>query len=243
MEIISVEGIVLSSVKYNENSKVLNVLTKEKGLIGIIAKGALKPKSPLKIVSENFTYAVFQIYFKENKLSTLIEADTINYFFNIKSDIIKFSYMSYLCELSKDVYRENGSNEIYDLLTNALLKIENGFDPKIITNIIEVKYLNFLGVGLFLEGCAECGKTSVVNISISRGGYVCAFHKTNEKQYSTSSIKMIKAYQCIDINKISELKIKEDVVNEIDEFLIIYYKEYTGLYLKSKNFLNQIKSN
>ena len=82
MEIVKVEGIVLKSVKYNENSKILNILTKEYGLIGVMAKGALKEKSPLRVVSENFTYANFQIYYKKDKISTLIEADVIDYLFN-----------------------------------------------------------------------------------------------------------------------------------------------------------------
>ena len=244
MEIISVEGIVVSSVKYKENSKILNILTKDKKMIGVIAKGALSEKSHLRVVSENYTYANFQIYYKENKLSTLKEADPIDYFMNIKSDIERFGFMSYLTELTKDVYKENASDNIYEIYKNALIKINEGFDPKIITNIVEVKYLNYLGVGLNLEGCCECGKTTnIVNISLIKGGYVCAFHKTNEKQYSQNTLKLLKGYLYIDISKISELKIKKEVSNEIDEFLNTYYKEYTGLYLKSKSFLNNIKSN
>jgi len=49
---------------------------------------------------------------------------------------------------------------------------------------------------------------------------------------------MFKAYYYVDIDKISELKLKEKLVDEIDEFLGTYYKEYTGLYLKSKSFMN-----
>ena len=35
--------------------------------------------------------------------------------------------------------------------------------------------------------------------------------------------------------------IKKNTVDEIDRFLNIYYKEYTGLYLKSKNFIDKVK--
>ena len=35
---IEVEGIVVSETNYSETSKVLNVMTKEQGLIGIIPK-------------------------------------------------------------------------------------------------------------------------------------------------------------------------------------------------------------
>lgn len=240
MEIISIDGIVINTLKYGESSKIINILTKEKGVIGVIAKGALKEKSKLRVISNNFTYANFQIYYKENKLGTLVSADIKNDFLNIKSDIIKFGYMGYLTDLAKSVSKETQSANVYDILINSLLKIEEGLNPKVITNIAEIKYLPYLGVGLNLDGCTVCGLTSVVSMSMSKGGYVCAFHKTTEKSMSESVLKMFKAYYYIDISKITELNIKENVINEIDNFLNHYYKEYTGLYLKSKAFLDNI---
>ena len=235
MEVISIEGIVVNTLKYGENSKIINVLTKDKGIIG------MSPKSKLRVISNNFIYANFHLYYKEGKLGTLISADVINYFINIKSDIVKFSYMSYLVDLAKNVYKENNSSDIYDILINALLKIEDNLNPKIITNIVEIKYLTYLGVGLNLDGCSVCGLTSVVSMSYNKGGYVCINHVGKDKVMDDVTLKLFKAYYYIDISKISELNIKEKVVNEIDHFLNIYYKEYTGLYLKSKSFLDKIK--
>lgn len=242
MEVISVSGIVVSALKYGENSKILNILTKELGIIGVISKGCLSVKSKLRVVSNIFTYANFQIIYKKEKLSTLISADVINYFINCKSDIQKLGYLSYLTELARNVYKETPEQNVYDILISGILKIEKCFDPKIITNIVEIKYLDYLGIGLFLDGCVECGRTNIVSISHNKGGYVCSFHRTNEPLYDEAFLKMIKAYYYIDIDKISKLNISSHVINEIDSFLNTYYKEYTGLYLKSKDFLNNIKS-
>lgn len=241
MQLISVTGVVLYSVKYKEHSKILNILTKEKGLISVMAKGCLNVKSPLRIVSENFTYATFQIYYKEDKISTLIEADVINYFKNIKTDIVKYGYLNYLTEITRDAYKASSSKDIYDIYINALLKIEEGFNPKVIANIVEIKYLTYLGVGLYLDGCVVCNSPSVVSMSHSKGGYVCIKHRTNEPFYSPSTLKMFKSYYYVDLSKISMLNIKESIINEIDEFLNTYYREYTGLYLKTKLFLDNIK--
>ena len=40
-----VEGIVINEKAYGETSKIINVITKEYGIIGIIAKGARTLKS------------------------------------------------------------------------------------------------------------------------------------------------------------------------------------------------------
>ena len=68
MKIESVEGIVLTETNYSESSKILNVLTKEYGLIGIISKGSRNLKSKLRGVSRKLVYGSFHIYHKDNRL-------------------------------------------------------------------------------------------------------------------------------------------------------------------------------
>ena len=84
MEIISVEGIVVSTTDYKESSRIINILTKDHGIIGCISKGCKKMKSKLRIISERFAYGTFHMYYKENGLSTLIDGDIKDYFENIR---------------------------------------------------------------------------------------------------------------------------------------------------------------
>ena len=77
-----VKGIVLTETSYSETSKILNVLTDEYGLIGIISKGCKNLKNKLRGVSNKMNYCEYTINYKENGLSTLIEGDTINSFKN-----------------------------------------------------------------------------------------------------------------------------------------------------------------
>ena len=41
------EGIVISDIDYKESSKIINVLTKDDGIVGIIARGTKRVKSNL----------------------------------------------------------------------------------------------------------------------------------------------------------------------------------------------------
>ncbi len=240
MEVISVEGIVVSSTPFKENSKILNILTKDKGLIGCVSKGCKKLKSKLRLISENFAYGTFHMYFKENGLSTLIDGDIKNYFINSKSDINKISYLTYLCELSLNVYKESESNEIYPILESALLKIEEGFDPKVITNIVELQYLEYIGINLNLNECVKCGNTKVVTLSMNRGGYICSNCRTNEPIIDEKVIKLLRLYYYVDISKISNLDIEDSVRDSIDTLISEYYDEYSGVVTKSKKFLKDL---
>ena len=111
-----IEGIILSEVDYKESSKIINVLTKEYGIIGFIAKGTKKVNSPLTAVTSKLTYGYFHVKYKENGLSTLMEVDVIDRFKNIKKDISMMSYSLYLLELSDRVYKHSENNTIYDEL-------------------------------------------------------------------------------------------------------------------------------
>ena len=81
--ITKVEGFILNTTNYGESSLVINILTKEYGIIGLMAKGAKSIKNKLHALTMKFTYGFFYIYYKENKLSILSDVDIIESFKNI----------------------------------------------------------------------------------------------------------------------------------------------------------------
>lgn len=235
------EGIIVSVTPYGESSKILNVLTKDAGIIGIIAKGAKKIKSKFRSTTEKLTLGTFSVYYHEGKLSTLIEADVIDPLNNIKSDIIKIGYLTYITELAYQTAKQNSDNDVYKILKSAILKLEKGLNPMIITNILELKMLDYLGVKIDLDRCIKCGNTSdIITISGDEGGYICKNCHTNEIIYDVKTIKMFRMYYYVDIDSITDLKISDEVSNNINKILTDYYDRYTGLYLKSKDFLKTV---
>ena len=241
MKIESIEGIILSETNYSESSKILNVLTKEHGLIGVMSKGCRNLKSKLRGVSRKLIYGTLHIYYKENGLSTLIGIDVNQSFSKTLMDLEKISYASFLLDLSQQVARQNESVEILDLLKDALIKIEEGLNPIAITNIIELKYLDYLGVSPSIDFCAHCGSNKqIVTLSSDAGGYICKDCYHNEALVSEKTIKMIRMYYYVDLKNITKLEVGEQVTMEINRFLDDYYDRFTGLYIKSKDFIKKL---
>lgn len=237
------EGIIITETPYGDNSKIINVLTKEKGIIGIMCNNAKSIKNPLRTKTLKFTYGYFHINYNENKLSKLVDADIINNLANIRNDIERISYMSYMTDLTYQVVKQNNDLNIYSIFISTVLKLNEKKNPLILTNILELKYLDYLGVGLNLESCIRCSsKKNIVTLDPDEGGYICQNCYTNEKLLSPKSIKLIRMYYLIDINSIADINIKAQTANEINYFLDKYYERYTGLYLKSKDFLKRINS-
>lgn len=239
-----IEGIILKESSYGETSKIIQVLTKKYGLISVMCNGAKSAKSKNRASTMKFTYGIFDMYYKENKLSKLISVDVKETFYNIKNDIILISFASFIAELSLQVLKENNSVNLFDDVISIMKKIDEGFDPLILTNILELKLLPFLGVGISLDGCALCGNTkNIVTIDGDAGGYICKNCYTNERIVDSKTLKLFRMYYCVDIKSISDIKISDKVKNEINIFIDKYYERYTGLYLKSKNFLKKMIEN
>ena len=197
-----VEGFVISETPYGDSSKVINLLTKD-GLIGVLCKGARSIKSSIRSVSVKFNYGKYIIYDKKEKMSILKEGSPINDFYHIKNDIVLIGYMTYLSDLVYQVAKQNSSEDIYNIFIAALLKIESGMNPLVITNIFEVKMLDYLGVGINLDSCNVCGSTkNIVTVSPDLGGYVCKNCYTNEYIYDAKVVKMIRMYKLVNIDSI-----------------------------------------
>ena len=244
MKIEKFEGIILSETNYSESSKILNVLTDKYGLIGIMSKGCRNIKSKLRGVSRKLVYGTFNVYYKEKGLSTLISIDVIdviNSFSKTVTDLEKISYASFIIDLTYQVVKQNDSEEIYSILKNILLKLEEGLDPLVLTNILEIKLLDYLGITPNIDSCTNCGSTKqIVTLSSEHGGYICKDCYQNEPLVNEKTIKLIRMYYYVDISSISKLEVSREVTKEINTFLDDYYDRFSGLYIKSKDFIKKI---
>jgi len=234
-----IRGIVVSEVPYKDSSKVLNILCEE-GVIGVVSKGCKHINSPLRVISNKLTLGEYVIYYNESKLSTLKEGSVIDNFNNIKNDLNKISHATYITDLVNQVMKQNADPTVFSLYVSALKKIDEGINETVVMNILEIKLLDYLGVGINLNGCAKCGSTrEIVTIDPDVGGYICKNCYTNEIIYDERVRKMLRMYYLVEIDSIKELKIKDYVIDSINKFLSVYYDRYTGLYIKSKEFLDR----
>lgn len=227
-----VEGIVVRETPYKESSKIIEVFTKKYGVISLIAKGAKRIKSPLFTGTTYLSYSSFCI--SKKNISTLRSVDVILSFKNILKDIKILTASSYLVNLSMQVYKQNNNPDIFDILISSLTKINNLINPLGIVNIVEMKYLKYLGVEPNLDRCLMCGSDNIASLSVDSGGFLCS--NCSNVRMDKKILKLIRAYYCVDINKIDKLDVKKEIMLELDKFITEYYEKHTGLFLNQKKF-------
>ena len=114
-------------------------------------------------------------------------------------------------------------------------------DPLIITNVLELKCLPLLGVGLNLDECIRCGnKTEIVTIDASYGGLICKNCYQGELILDKKVIQLLRMYYYVDIASISKINVEDKYKKIINKFITDYYDSFTGLYLHSKKFIESL---
>ncbi len=239
---LKTKGIVLSETPYSETSKILNILSEDYGLIGVMSKGCRNVKNKLRGVSNKMNYCEYTINYKEKGLSTLIEGNSLNSFKNVYVDMKKAFYSFYLIDLINQVLKENNHKNIFSLLEQALIKINDGLSPELIIIIVELKLLSFLGVDLNLDSCVVCGeKKDLYTLSLDMGGMICQNCYQDGFVFNEKALKLIVILNKIDLHKLEKLEIDDyNIIDEIDNFIYEYYNNYTGIYVKKRKQLSNV---
>lgn len=139
------EGIVLSERKHGESSKILNIFTRKRGKISVMAKGAYRSKSSLISVTQPFVTSAFQFQ-KGQSFYYIRHSELHTSHFRLRSSYERMVYASFFMELvEKSFLAEVPNEKIYDLLSKTLHLLEQTEDLLGLVLAFELKYLTFLG--------------------------------------------------------------------------------------------------
>ena len=143
MATITTEGIVLKRRDFGEADRVLTALTKQHGKISIIARGVRRITSRRAGNIELLNRVKLHLFKAKNY--TLTEAEAIETFPRLKSNITLSTTVFHIIELVDRLVAENQINPfVYDL-TVTILKILEKNPRQIFIRSFEVKLLSLLG--------------------------------------------------------------------------------------------------
>lgn len=239
------EGIVIRTLNYGETNKIITVLTPDFGKVGLMVRGAKKAKSKLSSASQLFYYGHF-LFQKGKGLGVLHQADSINPFRQIKSDIIQMAYAAYAVELTDKLTEANvASTALYNTLIQILKRMEDGVSPAILTLIYEVKLLPLAGLAANVDQCIHCGEqTGPFFFTLTGGGYLCLrCHEIDPYSIpmTIEASKLLTLFKHVPLERLGALSIKKENLSQLKRILQEYYQQNAGLQLKSRRFLDQME--
>ena len=112
---IKVNALMLRAVDYNENDKILTLLTAEKGKISAGIKGVKKAAAKLKFAAQPFCFAEYVLSSRGDK-HTVINATECESFYDLRTDINKFYAASSAVERMRSRSREASAAKFFTAL-------------------------------------------------------------------------------------------------------------------------------
>lgn len=240
-----VEGIVLYQRKHRERDFLVKIFTKRLGKIMFFVRGSKRPQGEVFQAIQPFTKATFIADVRMEGLSFIRGAKNIEQNKNLQLDIFNNAYATYISGLVDAALEDNIPNyQMYNLLLDGLHLIDEGYEPEVISNILEVKFLDFFGVSPNFRGCSVCGKTKgTFDYSDKYYGILCSehfFEDTRRLHIIPKAVHLVRLYSVINLETIGEISIKKNTQEEIKRLIDHMYDQLVGLKLKSKKFIDDL---
>ena len=178
---IKTEAIVLREVEINEADKLLDLLSEDRGLLTVKARGVRRGSSPLKSACQLLTRSEFTLQEYRGKL-TVQEAQPLEQFRALREDIELLALGSYFAQAAGAVAQADApSPELLGLLCNALYALGKlGKPQSLVKAAFELRLACLAGFTPDLSACAVCGAAEPDRFDLSRGALSCAACRAGE---------------------------------------------------------------
>ena len=239
MIILNTQGVVLRTIKFNDNDLILTIFSRKYGKASVLAKGAQRQRSRFLSVSQIFSYNNYVLK-KQKDMFTLSQGESIKSFYNISQDLESYAYTSFIAKLvENNIVEGQTNNRLFELFVKTLfLFSEQVEDRMFLLDIFLLKFIDYMGYRPDLNNCVSCGKKFPSNsyFSLEKGGVICGNCSDFEKNFVKLDKTTIELMQYIlnnDIIDCNKAKVSPILVKE----LFFLLKRYLVAHFENVNFL------
>ena len=230
MKTVKTKGIIIAEKVMSDFDKMLTILTPNMGKIECVAKGSRGPKSLLMAGTQFLCFGDYMLY-KGGENYSMNSCETIELFYNIRTDLDKLKYAVYITKIINDVTTENQNNyKILQLYLNTLYVISNtNKDLEFVTSIFRLRLLSIIGYRPEIEECKTCKeKENLTKFSIRDNGFKCTACGKQDKgaiDMSETTKDAIRYIILSDAKKIYSFQVPKESIEELKIISKLYLTE------------------
>lgn len=172
MALLTTEALVLRAYKLGETSKVVVLLTRERGKVRAVARGARGGRPRYQSALEPLSEVRVTLYGRQGaELLRLGQAELLHSAFRIGERGLGAALFLSSCAELLDAFSPEGEAEerVYRLALAVLGAVEAGGEPELVARYLEAWLLRLHGIYPPLDRCAGCGAVL--------GGTRLAYHR------------------------------------------------------------------
>lgn len=230
MKTVKTKGIIIAEKVMSDFDKVLTILTPNLGKIECVAKGARRPKSLLMAGTQFLCFGDYLLY-KGSENYSMNACETIELFYNIRTDLDKLNYAVYITKIINDITTENQNNyKVLQLYLNTLYVISNtDKDLELVTAIFRLRLLSIIGYKPEIRECKICSEKEGLNkFSIKDSGFKCSKCGKQDKgaiDMNETTKDAIRYVIQADAKKIYSFKVSNESIEELKIISKLYLTE------------------
>jgi len=241
------EAVIIRKTKSGEADRILTLYTPEYGKIDVFAKGIRRPKSKLAGHLELLTYSQINLARGRN-LDTVIGAQTIDSFLNLKNDLMLTSSGLYAAELINQFsVAQVACQPLFKLFLETLERLAKAESPELTLRYFELHLLDLVGYRPQLQECVICKEPlkPVDNaFSPNSGGILCPnckYEQASAFPISVDALKVLRLFQKSSFEVVSRLKINPELGQELKIGLAAYIRYLLEGEVKSATWMETLR--
>jgi DNA repair protein RecO (recombination protein O) len=243
------DAIVLSRFDYGEADRILTLITPGGGKLKAIAKGIRRQKSRLGGSLEPF--AELRLALAHGRTFDVVtQVQVIHPWLKLRDDLVSFGTASYLAELANGTLEERHATEsVYLLLKRAYEILDAGMASSRVARWFEMHLADELGVRPEVDRCVECGRLLEAGERYRwvppLGGVLCERcpgPPYERVELSIDGLKLLKAYQRMDVEALSALRVRPEVEREIETAMREFLAYSLERQPRSLAFLDEVRT-
>jgi DNA repair protein RecO (recombination protein O) len=242
------EAIVLSRFDLGEADRVLTLITPGDGKLKAIAKGIRRPTSRLGGSLEPFAELTVALA-RGRTFDVVTQVSVGHAWLKLRDDLESAATAWYLAELAdRSLEERHAAEPLYTLLRRAYELLDAGMAPGRVARWYEMHLLDELGMRPEVDRCVECDR---VLEAAERyrwvpplGGVVCERcpgPPHDRTAMSLDALKLIKAYQRLDIEAIAGLRLAAGTEREVESDLREFVAYALERDARSLPFLDEVR--
>jgi DNA repair protein RecO (recombination protein O) len=243
------DGIVLRTRPLGEADKVLTLLSRDRGKIEVVARGARRPRNRLAAAAQPFSYLKILV-FTGRSLDQLSQAEIVKAFGLIRENLVRMAYASFWSEFLDLLLPLEEENTGLFLFTLAgLTVLEQADDPILLSRAFELRALQYLGYLPELTACAQCGgslEETPGGFSPAAGGVLCSSCKDETEikplALSAGGLELMRRLLTADLRSVITWEIPAALQREVESALTAFLEYRSEKPIKSLGFLQSILS-
>jgi DNA repair protein RecO (recombination protein O) len=231
------DAVVLRTYRLGEADRIVVLMTKDHGKVRGVAKGVRRTRSKFGSRLEPTTHIDVQLYEGRGELWTVTQAETIDRFVNVRSDLELLTRAVAMLEVIDQMALDREPNpELHRLLVGALRALDEVGAPLVVAGF-NWKVLVSEGFAPMLDQCVECGATDpLVAFDIADGGMRCADCRRGTP-LSAEALDVIRQMLQGELNKALALG-RSTVTDEVDALATAAVEHHLERRLRSVGVIN-----